>query len=271
MGAYRRNGNAEISLAGLRVLVTRPSQQAESLCHMIQAAGGRAMRLPVLEIREPEDSRRLDALIDRLHEFNLAIFVSANAVHYAVPRIRARAAKLERLRLATVGRKTAAVLSALGYRVGICPSDDFTSEALLGVPEMKALRGCDVIIFRGEGGRELLAETLRARGARVEYAEVYRRGIPRPDLRILNAWFRDRSSALITMTSEEGLRNLYDMCKPPLRKQLLQSALLAGGHRLCQSAMEMGFTTVLAAGDPTDEAMFEGVLKWAESNRSTGG
>jgi uroporphyrinogen-III synthase len=57
-------------------------------------------------------------------------------------------------------------------RATYCPAQAFTSEALLALPELRQLPGRRILILRGEGGREHLRETLRARGAEVDYLEV---------------------------------------------------------------------------------------------------
>ncbi len=249
-------------------MVTRPQHQTEPLCRRIETAGGRAIRLPVLEIREPKDHDRLDNLIDRLCVFDIAIFASPNAVQQAESRVQARGASLAHLKLGAIGQKTAQTLAALGYSVHIYPQQGFTTEDLLALDEMHAVRGNHIVIFRGEGGRELLAETLRARGAAVEYAEVYRRVKPHIDRQTLRRYFDDSGIDLIIVTSSEGLRNLDAMCGSKLALRIRQIPLLVGSHRILQIAREMSFTAAMAARDPSDEAIFEGILQWADKRRN---
>jgi uroporphyrinogen-III synthase len=259
MGASTRDDDGP--LTGLRILVTRARHQAEPLCRRIEAAGGQALRLPVLEIEAPSETNWL-GLVDRLAEFQLAIFVSANAVQLAVPRLRARGVDLARLRLAAVGQKTAAALKALGCEVDICPCEAFTSEALLALPAMHSVRGQGVIIFRGEGGRELLAEALRARGALVEYAEVYRRALPRIQPRRVTQLVEQ--AHLITCVSAQALRNLDAMVGDEQRARLRGISLLTGSARMLELAQTLGFADAMTARDPSDEAMFAAILQWAE-------
>lgn len=239
-------------------MVTRARHQAASLSGMIEAAGGRALRVPMIEI---EQTTATDEAIERLMEFHLAIFVSANAVQHALPRIHASGANLAQLRLASIGRKTAAALEESGYQVDTCPQQEFTSEALLALPAMQHLGGRRVIIFRGEGGRELLAETLRSRGARVEYAEVYRRAVPRIDSRRLARHLDE--AHMLTVASAQALRNLDEIIGPVERAGLHTIPLLVGGSRMLKIARGMGFADTSTAHDPSDEAMFAGILHWA--------
>ena len=171
------------SLLGLGVLVTRPQGQAETFCRLIEEQGGTTIRFPVLEITTPSDPTPLEALISTLDQFDLAIFISINAVEWTLKAIRRDHRELpDSLRLAVIGPTTARALEALGHPPHLMPPPPYNSESLLALPEMEQVTGRRVIIFRGEGGREHLAETLRSRGAVVEYAEAYRRVRPNHDL-----------------------------------------------------------------------------------------
>ncbi|MBE0621724.1 MAG: uroporphyrinogen-III synthase, partial [Burkholderiales bacterium] len=168
-------------LAGRRVVVTRPAGQTAHLAALIRAAGGEPLLFPALEIFDAADLQPVRALIERLDSFDLAIFISANAVDKALAMVRERRAWPPALRVATVGRGSERELERHGYTAVIAPAERFDSEGLLDLPELKQMAGKRVVIFRGEGGRELLGDTLDARGAVVEYAECYRRGRPNAD------------------------------------------------------------------------------------------
>lgn len=253
-------------LKGAGVLVTRPAHQADAFCHMIEAAGGVALRFPVLEILEPQDSGRLDALIDRLDAYDIAIFISPNAVSMAVNRIHARRAWPEGLRLGAVGQKSAQELARAGHPAHICPPRRFDSEALLAEEELQDVSGKRIVIFRGDGGRELLGDTLKERGAQVEYAEAYRRGRPDADTgQLMYHWSRG-DLQLVTSTSSEGLRNLFDMVGKLGRMWLRKTPLLVGAPRMAETAQELGFKgDPWVAEDPSDESMMNTVLQWAKA------
>ena len=176
------------ALAGRRVVVTRPAGQTAHLAALIRAAGGEPLLFPALEIFDAGDLQPVLALIERLDAFDLAIFISANAVEKALALVRARRAWPPALRVATVGRGSERELQRRGFAAVIAPTERFDSEALLDLPELKQMQGKRVVIFRGEGGRELLGDALTARGAAVEYAACYRRGRPKADPAPLLAW-----------------------------------------------------------------------------------
>ena len=169
-------------LAGRGIVVTRPQAQAANLAARIEGAGGSVFLCPAIEIAEVDDPRGLHALIDGLERFDLAIFVSPTAVAQAMRVVgerRGARAWPERMRVAAIGRGSRSALERAGFENVIAPATRADSEALLARPELSDLRRRRAVIFRGEGGRETLGDTLRARGAEVVYAECYRRRRPR--------------------------------------------------------------------------------------------
>lgn len=245
-------------LAGRRVLVTRPAGQAGRLAELIRGAGGEALLFPVLEIRDVEDLRPLAAQIDRLEEFDLAIFVSANAVSKALDLVNARRAWPSSLRVATVGRGSERALRRYGFATVIVPKSGFDSEALLDLPELAVMAGKRVVIFRGGSGRELLGDTLAARGASVEYAHCYRRCRPQSDAApLIELWERHGIDAL-TLTSSEGLANLSHMLGDAGRRCLVETPLFAPHERIAAAARKLGVRTVVLT-EAGDAGLIEGL------------
>lgn len=253
------------SLAGVRVLVTRPQTQAENLVHLIQARGGEAIRFPVIEIVEPQDTQALLAVIDRLKDFTLAIFISPNAVNRAMNLIQARGGLTPALRVACVGRGSARELKHFGIENVIVPQGRFDSEALLELPELQAVKGKRIVIFRGDGGRELLGDTLRARGAGIEYAECYRRVRPNTDTTpLLRRWARGEID-IVSVTSVDGLHNLYDMVGKAGQHWLIRTPTVVIGERMVEVCRELGFKSEpRVAATASDEAILEAIQAWRD-------
>jgi uroporphyrinogen-III synthase len=246
-------------LAGRRIVVTRPAGQNEGLAEMIRAEGGEPIVFPVLEILDLEDTRGLVAAADRLDDYDLAVFISPNAVDKALNVILARRAWPRRLRAATIGRASEKALARYGVTDVIAPSGRFDSEALLALPQLDDVRGWRVVVFRGDGGRELLGDTLRARGATVDYIECYRRVRPNADVEpLLKRWGRGEIDA-VTVSSSEGLRNLYDMLGKLGQAWLKRTPLLAPHARIAASARELGCERVIETG-PADEGLRAGLV-----------
>jgi uroporphyrinogen-III synthase len=252
------------ALAGVGVVVTRPAHQAGSFCRMIESAGGRAIRFPVIEIADPPDPAPMRAAVDDLDRYDLAVFISANAVQRALGLITARRDLPEGLEIAVIGRRSAEALERFGRSPDVTPGSPYNSEALLALPRMREVRGQRIVIFRGDGGRDLLGDTLRERGAEVAYVEVYRRVCPEADpARLLASWDRGEVG-IAAVTSDEGLRNLYEVLGPEGRERLARTPLLMGSRRSAATARALGYPLApVFAEDPTDESMFRALLDWA--------
>ena len=238
-------------LAGRGIVVTRPTAQAGGLAARVEGAGGIVHLLPAVEIADVQDLAPILALIDRLDQFELAIFISPSAVAKAMDLIRHRRgdrAWPHGLRVAAIGRGSRRALEQQGFDAIIAPSAHADSEALLALPEMTSVAGWRIVIFRGDGGRELLGDSLGTRGAEVAYAECYRRTRPRIDCGpLLAAWARGGVHA-VTVSSGEGLANLYDMLGRPGQELLRRTPLFVPHPRLVGAAEQLGIQEVLVAG-----------------------
>jgi uroporphyrinogen-III synthase len=139
----------------------------------------------------------------------------------------------------------------LGVPAVVAPSEGGDSESLLSLCELQSLAGRRIVIFRGVGGRDLLGQTLVARGATVDYAECYRRMRPATDMTALaRAWHAGELDAVV-ITSSEGLRNLWDMLDASGRVLLAETPIFVPHPRIAEAAHELRLThvTVTGAGD----------------------
>ena len=241
------------ALAGRCIVVTRPRELAAEFAALIEQAGGAALIFPAIEIRDLEDPGPAIALLGRLEEFELAVFISRSAVRKALGLAGVRAWPA-RLRVAASGAGTRRELEQHGFGEVIAPAAPAGSEALLALPEMRDLAGRRVVIFRGMGGRELLGEALAARGASVEYAECYRRVRPEADAApLLAAWSRSELDA-VSVSSGEALANLCGMLGETGRQWLAATALFVPHARVAGQARALGLREVVPAG-PSDVEM----------------
>ena len=129
-----------------RILVTRPVGQAGHLCGLLETAGHEAIALPTIEILNPADSYRLEALTDTLEDYDLAVFVSVNAVRMGIEFILNQREWPGNTRIATVGASSAEALLPYGLSVDLVPEHQFNSEALLALDEMQDMSGQCVVI-----------------------------------------------------------------------------------------------------------------------------
>ncbi|HRD50326.1 MAG TPA: uroporphyrinogen-III synthase [Candidatus Contendobacter sp.] len=248
------------SLNGLTVLVTRPEHQANPLCQLIAQHGGHAIRCPALVIREPQDWTPARAILDQLDRYDLAIFTSANAVDWAMPLIQQRGDIPPRLEIAAIGKATAQALTRHGVTPRLQPVQSFTSETLLALLRFQHVAGQSVVIVRGEGGRGLLAETLSARGAHVDHAEVYRRERPTADITaLLERWRRGEIGA-VTVASGETLLNLFDMLGAAGQDYLRETPLIVVSARIQHIAAAQGCRRILITQEASDDAILTALL-----------
>jgi len=255
------------ALAGRRIAVTRPAGQTESLADAIRADGGEPIVFPVIEIRDIADVRPILDLAERLDAFDLAVFISANAVDKAMNLVQSRRTWPPRTRVATIGKGSEKALRRFGFTDIIAPTGRFDSEALLDLPALAEVAGRRIVIFRGDGGRELLGDTLRARGAHVEYAECYRRVRPDADTGpLLRLWARGELDA-VTVTSSEGLHNLYDMVGKLGQQWLRRTPVFAPHERIAAAARALGVAQVVETG-PGDAGLVAGLRAFFGKVRS---
>lgn len=258
-------------LAGRHVVVTRPAQQAGPLAAALEAAGGIPVRFPVLAIHEVDAAERetLRVVLARLaaSAFDLAVFVSPNAIEKTFAELRGLGlAWPQPLRVAALGKGSERALAAQGVANVISPRQRFDSEGLLELPELQAMTGKRVIIFRGDGGRELIAGTLRARGATVEYATCYRRAAPDGDTaELLTLWREGRLDAF-TITSSEGLRHLHALLGEEGRALLEGTPLFAPHARIVAEARRLGLHRVVATG-PGDAGLLHALSEYFSSSK----
>jgi len=251
-------------LAGLKVLVTRPEGQAQGLMEKLAALGAAPLHFAAITILEPRDTVGLKELIGRLPTFDWAIFISPNAVARAFNLIQGLGQEWPaRVRIAGIGRGSARELKRCGLTDVLVPEGRFDSESLLALQPMREVVGLRFVIFRGEGGRELLGDTLTARGGHVEYAECYRRGAPTADVSaLLRIWARLGLDA-VTLTSTEGLHHLYDALGQVGRHWLTKTALIVVGPRMKEACLALGLKgPIIVADGADDEAIIAALLTW---------
>jgi len=250
-----------VPLTGRHVVVTRPLGQAAHFATELTGHGAIPVLYPVLEISGLEDVAPVLDVAIRLDSFDLAVFVSPNAIEKALDLILPRRPWPAALPVAVLGKSSERELARHGIQPSISPALRFDSEALLELPELIAVGGKRVIIFRGEGGRELLGDTLKARGASVEYVSCYRRSRPLLDpAPLLKLWEEGRLDA-VTLTSSEGLRNFVEMVGRLGQAWLKKTPAFVPHARIAELARALGLSQVIATA-PGDEGLLAGLMQY---------
>ncbi|WP_457671185.1 uroporphyrinogen-III synthase [Thiolapillus sp.] len=249
-------------LHGLSVLVTRPADQAGPLCDMIEAAHGRPLRFPAMEIVPVDEAQAAREVLHQAGRSDLLIFISVNAVVHAFPLLPDEL-PLD-LQIAAIGEATAASLEEHGLPATLVPGQRFDSEGLLAQDALADMRGRRVLIIRGRGGRELLKQELEKRGAKVGYAEVYERRLPRRNAdNLVRGW--EQMVDVVTVTSSAILDNLLQLLGPEGKEKLCRTPLVVLSERTAAHARALGCRQVLVAEQAGDRGILQTLCQFVES------
>ncbi len=260
---------------GIHILITRPEAQAVIWAKQLHKLGAKVTLQPMLAIRPVEDDEAKQAIINNilhLDEYQKAIFVSQNAVECGIDWIDQYWPQLPaQINFLAVGSSTATLLSQKidqlggadsGHAINF-PEQAMNSEALLALPILQAVDGEKVLIFRGCGGRTYLGKSLEARGALVDYCELYRRLIPDTIDSAKIIQFKESTQTPVTAVhSGETLHNLCTAIQASDLSWIKQQALLVPGERVAQIARDLAFKNIIIAENATHESMIEALHDW---------
>lgn len=244
-------------------MVTRPTAQAKQLVLAIEKLGGICTQFPLLEITPLADDHALRELISRLSEFYLAIFISPNAVKFGMEAIQKLGGLPDSLKIATIGPGSAQALQDDGVKKVLVPTLQFDSEGLLALAELQNVKNKKIAIFRGDSGRELLGDTLKLRGAQIEYATCYLRSQPALDVNVLLA---SRPDAL-SISSSEALNNLWDALQGDAKIQFTALPLFVSHPRIASAAQKQGWQHIITT-ENGDTGLLSALASWAELKNS---
>ncbi len=231
-------------MTGWRLLLTRPAEDCAALAQTLAGEGVFGSCLPLLDIVPLPVSEKIRQAMARLQRCDAVIVVSKPAARIALDLLDGSSALT--MPWFSVGAATAQILLEHGLDAHF-PVDGDDSEALLQLPRLReavSQPGAQVLILRGEGGRELLAERLRERGASVEYLELYRRDLPAyPPQELSRRIAAERLNGLV-VSSGQGFEHLQQMAGDawPLIAQL---PLFVPSPRVAEQARAAGAQTVV--------------------------
>jgi uroporphyrinogen III methyltransferase/synthase len=261
------NASSAVDKAAFTVVITRPAGQSNELIARLAEVGLATLDFPLIDVAPVTDDAPLRAALSSLERYALVVFVSPNAVDHAFAH--SDTIWPHALPIGVVGPGSVQALarhgvSAPAYNVISPPSgaDEeaarFDSEGLFAAIDMALgatnLEGKRVLIVRGDGGREWLAERLREAGAEVETVAAYRRLVPEPSI---GSWARVHELLAgephaWLLTSSEGVRNLHELAQDHLTVdeivQLKRATLVTPHPRIAQTARALGFDSITVSG-----------------------
>ncbi|MFN3882200.1 MAG: uroporphyrinogen-III synthase [Nitrincola lacisaponensis] len=254
-------------LQGQSILVTRPGDQNVAQCQLIESLGGTAISLPLLCLEAvTDDSELYSALKHCLLDLDLyakVIFVSPNAARLGAEKIDdywpQRPVGIDWI---GIGQQTTQQLQALGFDAWCC-AEGYDSETLLATPQMQQVEDQRILILRGDGGRDLMRDTLTVRGAKVDYGTVYYRRCPSYSEQTLKQKLVDAAPSALLITSGEGLTNLQTLISGHLAgrfQTLYHTLLVVPSKRIAQIAENLGYQQIKVASGPDDYSMVRAIL-----------
>lgn len=248
-------------------LVTRPEHQAETLNNLLKQAGWETISFPTITIKASTPTAFLQQLPKQIKQFDIALFVSRNAVDYTFKHLQPPLP--DALKLGVIGKGTWQALKNKGVTSHIIPTESYNSEGLLASPTLQQVNEKNIIIFRGQQGRNLLGDTLRQRGARVEYQEVYRRTLPDYAENEFEQQTQPHFPDIAIFTSAEGLLNCFRLVSETAASGLRQTPWLLISERMRETAAKLGHNAdIIIANSASDEGIFQALQEWQNIDKN---
>ena len=228
------------------VVLTRPLADCQRLSKLLHEQGILHMTLPIMEVTPLPESQC--SPLPTISPDTIVIFVSANAVRWGLPELKVALDQVDGCQVIAVGQKTRDTLAIAGIEAQIPGRAD--SEGLLHMPALAAVERSDVLIVKGEGGRDLLGRELTARGARVVEWPCYRRVWPDVSLSALGAFAHQ--ALVFQASSGEVLSRLSELLAGAGKSDLFQSPVIVPSERVAALAKRSGWRSVVRADDASD-------------------
>jgi uroporphyrinogen-III synthase len=241
------------------VVLTRRQADSERLSEALQNEGFQTRVMPIITIEAIPTAEQAPA--PSLSDDALCIFISANAVRFGLPQLGSALARDSDLTVIAVGNKTRDTLAAEGIQAQVPVRAD--SEGLLAMPALSAPDSRDVVIVKGEGGRELLASELTGRGARVTEWECYRRCWPEVDV---SGLIEISAGLIFQASSGEMVSRLSQLLAGGGQADLFQSSIIVPSDRVARLATEIGWGQVIRAEDASDDAFIRALKQHTARN-----
>ena len=251
-----------MELTGKRILITRPRDQAEEFARQLQALGAIPIFFPVIRIATIQDSSALDRALRQLDRYNWLVLTSVNGVRAVWERmVVLQISKLpQQLKIAAIGPKTAAALTAEGVPPDFVPKE-YIAEAIL--PGLGDLTGQSVLLLRADISRPALQQAISQAGGVAHEIPVYTTQPARPDPQALLALHQGVD--VITFTSSSTVRNFVSL----VRRSGSNPLLLPGkplfaciGPVTASTAVEEGLPVHLVAREYTTEGLIKTLLEF---------
>jgi len=256
-----------------RVLITRSPHQASPLADQLRALGADPILIPTIELADPTTFAPLDQALTHLDHFHWLLFTSANAVEafhkrlqHLEPSATSYSLFLTSCRIAAIGSATARALEAAGLRADLLPPQavaESLAEALLPHALQPDGTPTHFLLLRAEIAREHLPDTLRAAGADVTIAPVYRTLVPADSITAICNLFSTPNNwpAAITFTSSSTATNLLALLEASSLTLPQEIQRISIGPITSQTLRDLNLPPHAEAAEPTIPSLVAEVVK----------
>lgn len=245
------------------ILVTRPSHQAQGLIAALTLKGASVLLFPTLTIKPVDNQDTLTQTVSSIVDFDWYIFISPNAVNYALPLL-IKAHGLDKLRgqFAAVGAGTADQLADFGVKNATYPLTGVGAQALLDSLKYENFKDKKIAIFKGNSHNQTLEDALTKQGAIIQDVDCYQRLRTQDDPTPLVHALDHHHLNMIVTTSGDGLRHLVDIIPENIQSKLFDLPVVVVSERVESMAKDYGFKKILLADNASDEAIVSVIDQW---------
>ena len=241
------------NLAGKRLLVIRSRRDHDEFLTLTSDAHAKVIHIPVVDIEPVVDSPKVTQQILSFDEFDIAIFVSVHAAKIAMQRLDEYWPMLPAdIDYFAIGQQTSKSIMSHIHTV-YSPGKKANSEGLLEMPELQDIDDKKVVIFRGSAGREMLRHELIARGAKVDYCDIYRRVINRDQLQL--AYLELSEIDFLIAHSGELLEAMGPLKNLESFINGNSFSVIVPSQRVAEIAYDLGYGSVFVAKNALPESM----------------
>lgn len=248
-------------LSGMRILVTRPQSQVNTLSEKLRTLGAVAVELPIIAIAPPENSDKLDAAIKRLKQYDWVVFTSVHGVEYFLNRMSALGISIDLLKsrkVSAIGPATARALIDAGKIPDYVPDEFLSNRTANGMADLKGRR---ILLPRADIASETLPRILREKGATTDEVVAYRTIIPAELTAEKVRLVFEQGVDLVTFTSPSTVRYLARvLAENGLARVLRHSKVACIGPVTAAAAKELGVAVDLVAKTHTVAALVEAIV-----------
>ncbi|OKH32034.1 uroporphyrinogen-III synthase [[Phormidium ambiguum] IAM M-71] len=260
----------KLPLTDKTILVTRAAGQSSDFCHLLQRQGAMVIEMPALEITAPSSWFALDEAIANLHTFNWLILTSTNGVDYFFSRLQDKGKDVSALagvKIAVVGKKTAASLEQYGLSADFIPPNFVADSLVENFPEQ--LPNQKILFPRVEtGGREVLVQELTAKGAELVEVPAYQSGCPSAITPEVLQALQQQTIDIITFASSKTVQYFYQLVQDKLPVEKLEKFIIASiGPQTSKTCQQLFGKVDIEATEYTLGGLSEAIVKYVENKQ----